>query len=277
MANRKCWAANLGGCTGKISGEHIASKGVLETAQKMNPRLKLLRTASAGRPLTLSIASAVVNNLCEYHNGVLSPLDSEAQKLMQFVAAAVEPSTMPRRVEAIASRRERMLVRSFDGALLERWALKTFLNHFCARGNAGPRDGVARPSGVHILDTVFNGNSLPPGFGLYEFAEPHKRLYPSQTFSIDTIEVCRESSSGSVLRFPAYIVINFGPLQLAASANVTDLSQEDWGTMINEFWASQLTGRPEAVFHPTSLTLAAKRKTRNGARIPFACARLHWN
>jgi hypothetical protein len=275
VANRKCWAASLGGCAGKISGEHIASESVLEAAKRMNPRLKLVRIGVDGNALPLSIPSAVVNNLCEFHNGVLSPLDSEAQKLMQFVAEAVEPSTMPRRVEGIASRREQMLVQFFDGTLLERWALKTFLNHFSARGNAGPRDGLVRPSGVHIVEAVFTGKSLPSGFGLYEFIEPHERMYSSPTFSIDTIEVCAEGRD-ALVRFPGYLIANFGPLQLAVSANVTDLPQEDWDGLMHGFWASQPAGRPKAIFHPTNLILAARRKNNVDPRIPFACARLRW-
>jgi hypothetical protein len=276
MANRKCWATSLGNCAGKISREHVASEGVLEAANRMNPRLKLVRIGMDGNALPLSIPSAVGNNLCEFHNGVLSPLDTEAQKLMQFVADAVEPTTMWSRVESIASRRERMLVNSFDGALLERWGLKTLLNHFCARGDSGPRAGLVRPSGVHILQAVFAGKLLSPGFGLYEFVDPHERVYSSATFSIDTIEICAEGKD-ILVRFAGYLIANFGPLQLAVSVNVTDLPQEDWDSLMQGFWASQAAGRPRAVFHPTNLILAARPKNEADRDVPFACARLHWN
>jgi hypothetical protein len=275
MANRKCWAASIKGCAGKISGEHIASESVLKAAKKMNPRLELVRIQMDGSALPLSIPSAVVNNLCEAHNGALSPLDCEAQKLMQFIAAAMERSTLGARVETIKNTHEPMLEQSFDGELLERWALKTFLNHFSARGNAGPRDGLVSPSGVHIVEAVFTGKSLPPGFGLYSFIEPHERVYASPTFSIDTIEVCAEGKD-TLLRFPGYLIANFGPLQLAVSANVTDLPQEDWHNLMHEFWASQPTGRPKAIFHPRDLTLAVTRKDEVGPSIPYARARLHW-
>ncbi len=177
MANRNCWAASIGGCAGKISREHVVSDGVLQAARAMNPGLKLVRIGMGGKEQPLSRATAVVRNLCEFHNSSLSPVDCEAQKLMQFVAASMEPLTVRSLVDAVKDRHEPMVEQPINGGLLERWALKTFLNHFSARGNSGSRDGLVRPSGAHIVNAVFNNGPLLPGAGLFTFMEPHARVH----------------------------------------------------------------------------------------------------
>ncbi|MCU1314907.1 MAG: hypothetical protein JWN63_229 [Candidatus Acidoferrum typicum] len=271
---RSCWAAELGNCAGKRTREHVISESVLRIARGMHPDLALARVAWDERLLPTSLSSATVRHLCGKHNSQLSPLDAEAARLTQFIVDAVEPFTLPTRVAAIGAGREPILEGRFDGCLLERWALKTCLNDFAARGNTAPPDGATAPSGRHVLETVFTGAPPPTGHGMYELVVPKKRERPGTALSVEVVEVKRTTPAGEVLRFPAFFVINLGPLQVAIHANVTALSDADWTTEVSGFWAAG-GGRPMAVYHPPSLTMA-KRRSPGLPPCRFARARLDW-
>ena len=77
---RACWAESLGGCSDKISGEHIITDGVF-----------LTDTVSVrGLPWcpdfkTIGLASLVKNVLCVRHNSELSTADQGAIQLRNAI------------------------------------------------------------------------------------------------------------------------------------------------------------------------------------------------
>jgi hypothetical protein len=272
MGNNKCWANSLGDCRGKISREHVVSKGVLRVAQDMHPALKptLVRVAWDERVTRTGLGAATVRHLCQTHNTQLSPLDDEARRFMQFVVDAIQPE----RVSGVLAGRRPLFEQQFDGSLLERWSLKTYLNHFAARGDGGPSDHVVRASGQHILRCVFGGSEVPHGYGVYEFVAHRERLPPGMTFSVAAVEVKRTTPTGEILRFPAYFVMNLGPLQLAVNANVTELPDVQWRKEVAQYWAAQ-GGSPQARYRPP-IVMLRKIVPDVGLR-PFARASLDWS
>lgn len=101
--------------------------------------------------------------LCQHHNSSLSLLDDEAKKLADGLHSFADGA--------------QHTVVHLNGLLLERWALKTIINHMAAGlGDANkwlPNDGLVR--------NVFGLTSLPNQCGLYlQKTDDYNPLSPEQ-------------------------------------------------------------------------------------------------
>jgi len=76
----KCYANSLGGCSGKLSGEHIVSKGILEEWVDV-----IGFSWCKDEVKRLHKLSLVSNILCEVHNWALSPFDAELKQHKEYV------------------------------------------------------------------------------------------------------------------------------------------------------------------------------------------------
>lgn len=115
MAGRRCWAATLGGCSDKISGEHVISASQFDTDVVDVEGFPWCREKRS-----IGLARLTRKNLCTTHNSALSPVDREAAKLkkgLQYLTAGVDSDA--RRLSV------RCRVR---GRLIERWLVKTAIN-----------------------------------------------------------------------------------------------------------------------------------------------------
>jgi len=119
----RCWAAPLDDCEGALTKEHTVSKSVLadELIEFTGPR-------TGNQPKRIGVNSLSSKILCERHNNALSPLD-EAAAHMRTVFDACQALGVAR---LAAGRVRSWSVREFDvdGPRVERWFLKTFINHY---------------------------------------------------------------------------------------------------------------------------------------------------
>lgn len=157
LAMDACWARSLGQCSGKISGEHVISKSLF-----WSKKLQVQGYPWCPEPKTVGLASMVIKNLCTRHNSALSPLDSEAKRLLDAVL------DLNRQVTACTSgeRRPRRVV-ELDAARLERWMLKTSFNFLIQIGSN--RDGLferAEPDPA-LVAVAFGTAEFCEPFGLY--------------------------------------------------------------------------------------------------------------
>src|SRR5580658_11065746 len=74
---RTCWAACLGGCSDKISGEHIITEGVFDNDSITVKGLAWCRDEFK----TIGIKNLVKKVLCTKHNSQLSEADNAAIRL----------------------------------------------------------------------------------------------------------------------------------------------------------------------------------------------------
>lgn len=158
----KCWAYALGGCSEKLSREHLVSAALFPDATTV--------TVSgfpwcAGETKTVGLASLTSKMLCSTHNGCLSPLDSAAGAAFKVFGNAA--MLVNRR---LATNSPRFKVRHFriNGFLLERWLLKTLIN-LCREsdlliGREAQKPGVPEESLVRIC---FGMECFPGKAGLY--------------------------------------------------------------------------------------------------------------
>lgn len=149
-----CWAKSLGGCSNKISGEHVISKSLFWAKN-----ITVEGFSWCPAPKTIGLSSMVIKNLCTRHNSDLSEVDTEAKRLLDGLL------DMNRQVTAFKNgeRRPRRVV-EIDAAKLERWMLKTTYNFSLQAGHNRPGlFSAGEPD--HALVQI--------AFGQSEFNEPH--------------------------------------------------------------------------------------------------------
>jgi|SRR3989338_6030787 len=145
-----CWAACLDECGGGVSREHYISDGIFDEKAITAFGLSWCKE----KPLTIGLASAVSKILCKKHNEAVSQFDREAAKLSRFLSANILDDPLARNEVTL------------DGALLERWSLKTLLN----LGYIGALDQenfVQLQPPPEIVKSLFQNAKVPDGIGLY--------------------------------------------------------------------------------------------------------------
>lgn len=145
-----CWASVLRDCAEGTSREHYISDGIFDGQQVTAVGLSWCRH----EPKTIGLQSAVAKILCGRHNSALSPFDKEAGKLSHFLQMNVLHQPL---IESAIS---------LNGRLLEKWALKTFLNLGYIRGlhREQPNRLEPRPD---LVRYIYENAPVADGVGLY--------------------------------------------------------------------------------------------------------------
>jgi hypothetical protein len=130
QAHQKCWAKSLGRCATKLSREHLFSDGLFDEPQIVVSGYPWLK----GETRVIGAAALTRKILCATHNSALSPVDQAACDLFRDffrdLNTAAEQhakwrlSTEPGTWQALQT--------TVDGSLLERWLVKTTVNHSLA-------------------------------------------------------------------------------------------------------------------------------------------------
>lgn len=157
-----CWAASLGDCSDKISGEHIITDGTfLADAVKVR-----------GLPWcpdefkTIGLQRLVRNVLCTNHNSRLSEADIAAIQLRRALCDLAELSEERKRMQPQDWPFRKFFV---DGFALERWCLKTLIT-IAFRGEFPIGDGESLPGQPSrtLVETAFGLRQFQlQGAGLY--------------------------------------------------------------------------------------------------------------
>ncbi len=158
---RTCWAACLGDCSDKLSGEHVITEGVfLDDAVKVKGLSWCLDEFK-----TIGLASFVKNVLCVNHNSRLSEADAGAIQLRKAICDSADLSEARKQLEPQSWRVERF---SVNGFALERWCLKTLITiAFGGPVTIGDGDMQGEPSRL-LVETAFGLRQFqPPRAGLY--------------------------------------------------------------------------------------------------------------
>jgi hypothetical protein len=117
---KKCWAACLGDCSDKQSGEHIVTAGIFSSEKIYVQGLPWCLDA----PKEVGLASAVKNVLCTAHNSRLSPLDETVVQVFSALRLALDLNDVRSKM---SPRHWNKKYFDIDGTKLERWCLKTLI------------------------------------------------------------------------------------------------------------------------------------------------------
>jgi hypothetical protein len=116
-----CWAGSLDDCYGKLSREHLVSQALFPDG---NITVSGLHWCKDG-PKTVGLAALTGKILCQKHNSDLSDLDTAVKRAFEALDASME---LYQARSKVITRQWAIKKFNIDGALLERWFLKTLIN-----------------------------------------------------------------------------------------------------------------------------------------------------
>ncbi len=175
----RCWARSLGGCSSKLSAEHLITESFFAGKTLTVYGYPWCRE----KPNVIGKGSLTANILCSSHNSQLSEVDTGGTAAFKILREI-------RRVENVRAagkrRRWRLLKHTVDGPLLERWFLKTVINMKVAHGTHLKWGGAGTPSEEpprSLVEIVFGVAELRPPMGLWWIAAVGDAIQPSESVS----------------------------------------------------------------------------------------------
>jgi|SRR5882762_1239611 len=167
---KKCWAACLGDCSDKQSGEHVVTAGIFSndmvTVQGFSWCIDT--------PKEIGLGSLVKNVLCTDHNSRLSPLDNTVIQVFDALRKAVKLSDVR---SNLAPRRWTTEHFDIDGVNLERWCLKTLITlSIGGTSPLGPLSKDADTPDENLVRICFGMDRFQPPKGLYVAWETGDKL-----------------------------------------------------------------------------------------------------
>ena len=170
----ECWARCLGGCKGKISGEHIVTESLWKGDRLFVKGLQWCRETGKN----ISVRNFTSNILCQVHNSMLSNIGVDDGGSMAFKTLRQAGEVSAQRIAnlKVGFRTGRFDICEYDinGLLLERWFLKTLINMELA-GDQGLPIGpyLANQERPHseLVEIAFGLRQFPTDSGLYFLAD----------------------------------------------------------------------------------------------------------
>lgn len=227
----QCWAASLGGCD-DISEEHLLSRGVTEVLGRFDVKINMHEQRS-----DIPSNAAQPQILCERHNKALSIYDTEAKNFFSEICRYNRDS-----VEKFMCNGDGLTHRVVvvNGWNIERWFLKTFLNHTLWTGGMSKDEYLIRCAGDNAIRYLFDGEALPSDLGLFrvkpDAALPYRKfmyLSPEKLFHMYGLHAtgCLTNvQAGTVrnCRVPVGHYLRLFGGELTLIANITTLSDDEW-------------------------------------------------
>lgn len=157
----ECWAAALQNCEGKISREHVITRGIFPDDELLVQGFDWCRDA----PAKISLSGLTRKILCVKHNSDLSTADEAGIRAVEEFREFVRLGTARSNVKP---RRWRLVRRAIDGFEFERWFLKTLINVAFGREYpiGKPIQPEWRPS-RELVEIAFGLRRFQPKAGLY--------------------------------------------------------------------------------------------------------------
>lgn len=249
---RECWAKTPGGCSRKLSKEHVISDSAIGDGVHFG--------TTSGVQQGIGARSLTISTLCTAHNSALSEVDDEGAKLVNAVRSYRTTNRARLLLSAGAPSECRVEI---NGQRFERWAIKTFLNATAA--SAGLAKGSLLPPialhGGHVVDYVFGRAQECRGAGLYWLnpamspMEPMERSRTSlrvAPMSDDVELLSEEGRSKGRFRFPVYCYFNIAGVELGMRANVTTMAHDDWHRIASDIACAKTL--ESARLRPTEIT-----------------------
>jgi hypothetical protein len=222
-AHPKCWARSIGGCSNKLSGEHIVSQSIFESEQLTVQGLAWCKDA----PKTIGLSSLTAKILCREHNSELSELDSAAGNAIRVIRQAeqlekVRRSLKPQFWTVVRSR--------IDGPKLERWFLKTLINVTYENDfqiGTGPQaKGI--PS-ADLVEIAFGRKRFTAYEGLYVVGYVGQRVVQSDSFQLLTLMTKEGALFGGIFLFRGFrFLLSLSDQQITKLPSGVALPGDDW-------------------------------------------------
>ena len=219
---KDCWAKQYSECFGKVSREHLISKGIFEQQSIFVQGFSWCREVEK----EVSIASLTSKILCQKHNSKFSQIDEEG-----INAVRVFESLLPAVARSVNSQPSKRII---DGYLFERWLLKTAINVSYKSDQhigVGMAESITGFPSAYLLAVVFGELNFTHNMGVYMLTSEN-----SSKFRAGNLFVCPIQKDGAIggflfhIRgldfflslFPGHHPPKLRELGLTSSDNVTD-------------------------------------------------------
>lgn len=204
----ECWAADLGGCSDKMSGEHLITNGVF-LADAV--RVKGLPWCPDFK--TIGLASLVKKVLCVRHNSELSTADEGA---IQLRNAILDTTALSEGRKLMAAGQSWPIERfRVNGFAIERWCLKTLITiAFGGPVPIGNAEAPGKPS-RELVETAFDLRKFQsPRKGLYWMGNPGDTISTTEGVVVTTFSDSAQRLAGARYWFwgvNLLLILNHGP------------------------------------------------------------------
>jgi len=198
-----CWANCLGGCSNRISREHIVSQNLFIGDLVEVSGFPWCKTEAK----KIGLSSLTAKILCTKHNSDLSELDAEAGKAFSHF----------REMRRLANVREKMRPRQWNiarygvrGYLMERWFLKTLID--ISFGKEYPIGRHSLNSGYPSDDLVKISFGLEPfqGLsGLYSIVYVGQKIHSKDTIAFSPLIKDEKYIAGGLFSFRGFMFLLF--------------------------------------------------------------------
>lgn len=204
MKKNSCWAECLGGCSDKLSREHVIS-AALFTADTVRvhgfPWCK-------EKPVDIGLASLTAKILCTAHNSQLSPVDTAGAQAFDVFREMMRLSQVRR---AMKPRHWNIKRYTINGRMLERWFLKTMLN-LCSNHEfpIGRASTISGSPTDQLVSVAFGLSEFQHRAGLFSIARPGMQLHSDDTVGFaPLIKQANRRIEGGLFTFRGYRFLLF--------------------------------------------------------------------
>ncbi len=191
----ECWAASLGGCSDKITGEHILTRGIFPHDEIFIQGLHWC----ADKPKLIGLASLTAKILCSKHNSGLSEMDTAAIQTAKAFREALDLRDFRERHKRTHWTRRRFQI---NGYQLESWFLKTLIDigykGLLPIGSDSSEPGRASDS---LIETAFGLRRFIKPAGLYTVARVGEENFTDGRVRIITLSTAAGRIGGAIFHF----------------------------------------------------------------------------
>lgn len=234
---KRCEMHGFGPCSGKISGEHYISAGLLRELSS-DGKIIVQGLPWATEPKRVGIASLTANILCQGHNSRLSDLDEIALKFFRAIKAAQL---------SLQAHNTTGSFHAFNGRLLERWFIKVLFATWASGNLADGGERIeGRPPSTWI-EYILGLRALPSQWGLY--MKPTQGFFSTVENEFELVPLSGSDGSGlkgahfKIARLPFTLVMGKpgGDWGIQRPAKLR-LEQDNVGHDLRMGWAGARAG-----------------------------------
>jgi hypothetical protein len=236
-----CWANCLGGCSNKLSREHVVSQSLFlndfVSVQGM-PWCK-------DEPKRIGLSNLTAKILCDHHNSVLSPVDTAGAQAFSVIRELMDVLRVRKTLRPHIWNVRRY---SIDGKGLERWFLKTLIN-VTFKGPTPIGRSSERPGWPQneLVEVAFGLKTFEGRAGLYSLFRVGEQINSSDDLSCVPILDQNKYISGGFFRFRGFGFLLFlepeGPKADLAGVGLRSEDSGEFQLMFRQKRFRDVTGR----------------------------------
>jgi len=198
-----CWAASLGNCSTKLSGEHLVSSSLFDGGLVSVVGLPWCKDA----PKTIGLSNLTAKILCDHHNHELSPVDEAGASAFKVFRQMSKTSNARRQMKRGSWK---VLRYEIDGPGLERWFLKTLIN-VCFEGSypIGRGNEVPGWPTEELVETAYGRRSFEGRAGLYSIVRTGMQVKSSEELVFSPLIKHRHHIEGGLFSFRGFLYMLF--------------------------------------------------------------------